>query len=132
MDRAYSLVRHIAKKKLSEVKPLAGVNIKDVTSALANDDTLYRQVIVCVGTNYCASETMNVRAFVEHFTDLIEVVMEKVASPGDVVICSALPRTDVAQYQRLNGELTCALQDLKTNACILCYYISSININMVS
>ena len=85
----------------TEVKSQPDANVTYATSAMANDNVHYRQVIVCVGTNDCTSETMEVDSPVEHFIDLVDVAMEKVASPGDVVITSVLPRTDfVVQSSR--------------------------------
>ena len=112
-----SLIRDVDTHKLvtTSVQSISGAKIKDISKKISRDENRYKNIVICAGTNDCTRD-INIDETAEHFSELLQVATEKVASVGNVTISSIPPRTDNVERQQRVEELNTVLQDMTTKA----------------
>ena len=108
-----SLIRGVNKNDFvnTSVKTISGAKIQDITNSIALDDTKYRKIVVCAGTNNSADD-LNTEATSQQISDLIQTATKKVSDATDVVISGIPPRIDNIVRQHRVEEINTLLQDI--------------------
>ena len=108
-----SLIRGVNKNDFvnTSVKTISGAKIQYITNSIALDDTKYRKIVVCAGTNDSADD-LNTEATSQQISDLIQTATKKVSDATDVVISGIPPRIDNIVRQHRVEEINTLLQDI--------------------
>ena len=109
-----SIVRDIDEEKLVKTKVVSksGATTKDIAETLQQDDNSYSSVVICVGTNDCKKQPMDLDIIKANYKDIIEAAKSKVASTAEIKVCSITPRTDDPKSQENVDKLNDALQQM--------------------